>query len=170
MAGDPVSYLDAWSLWSDGVDIRQRVLWGLEIYWWARYAKVAALVSGLILVIDIVGPERIERLLKKVEDNADTVEHQEGRQQYLARRFMARVAILASLGVLAALVEKYVPNGRRWSRLIMASWLVFVFLGVKDVLLRPILWVTNHSRALRVARMAALLLLVAAFHFDFLTT
>ncbi|MEU4510091.1 hypothetical protein AB0G05_11380 [Nonomuraea wenchangensis] len=65
MAGQEISYFDAWSAWADGIDIRQRVLWGLEIYWWARWAKVGAFAASLIIVVDIIGIERLERWFQR---------------------------------------------------------------------------------------------------------
>ena len=72
MAGQEISYFDAWSAWADGIDIRQRVLWGLEIYWWARASKIATLVAGFVVILDIIGAERVEEWVNKRQERAST--------------------------------------------------------------------------------------------------
>jgi hypothetical protein len=68
MTGQEISLFDAWSAWAHGVDIKQRVLWGLEIYWWARWAKVAAFIAGLVILLDIIGINRLERWFQGKQD------------------------------------------------------------------------------------------------------
>lgn len=55
-----VTYWDAWALWWAGdPELPRYLLGGLEIYWWARVGKAAGLIAAVVLVVEIIGLERL---------------------------------------------------------------------------------------------------------------
>lgn len=56
-----ISYFDAWVHWLHGVDIDGDYMGGLTIKTWGRIGKIAAALSGCVIVLDIIGPGRILR-------------------------------------------------------------------------------------------------------------
>lgn len=50
---------EAWRLWSAGDQVQQYVLWGQSILWWGRFGKLAQFAAGLVVVLDLIGPERL---------------------------------------------------------------------------------------------------------------
>ncbi|WP_146103761.1 hypothetical protein [Nonomuraea solani] len=171
MTGEEISLFDAWSAWADGVDIRQRVLWGLEIYWWARWGKVAALLAGLVLIIDIIGPERIEAYLKERRER-------KGRAGMELASIVATVLVvgwptlvLAFAGAMLATHDNLIPGIALFSvafiMMSMGNWLVPT---VERKSTDALMWATTHTRFLRVVRIMSILMLVAGFHFDFLVS
>ena len=54
-----VTYGQAWALWWQGLDLRDHVLWGVQVVWWGRIGKVVGLLSAFSIVAEIVGPSRL---------------------------------------------------------------------------------------------------------------
>ena len=167
MTGQGISYFDAWSAWADGVDIRQRVLWGLEIYWWARASKIAILVAGLIIVLEIIGPERLQAYF-------------DARRQQDPSRMAKRVhkiLVILSIPILALGVWDVYLNQGWGSAFFVIPGVVSVYAGL--VWLKEkhgerigsfIIKALNQSTIARYARIISLALVLAAFHFDFLAS
>src|SRR4051794_16267893 len=73
-------WLGAWDLWWTGEEARQCLLLGSKILWWGRAGKVAQLIAGMAIVVEILGPEwfvrrgsGIEERTKKYVKDAETV-------------------------------------------------------------------------------------------------
>ncbi|SCG47499.1 hypothetical protein GA0070609_1934 [Micromonospora echinaurantiaca] len=49
----------AWSVWWDGRSASQEPLWGHTVMWWARVGKLLQFAAGLVVLLDLVGPERL---------------------------------------------------------------------------------------------------------------
>lgn len=54
-----VTYFEAWKMWLSGESVSQFYLFGLSILWWGRFGKIVGLVAGLIVISEIIGPERL---------------------------------------------------------------------------------------------------------------
>jgi hypothetical protein len=64
--GQTVTYFEAWARWANGdPSLKDAVLWGMRILWWGRIGKGLAFLSGLVLIVDIIGPERIHDFSKR---------------------------------------------------------------------------------------------------------
>ncbi|MGA5758215.1 hypothetical protein [Nonomuraea bangladeshensis] len=194
MAGQEISYLDAWSAWADGVDIRNRVLWGLEIYWWARWAKVGAFIAGLTLLLDIVGPERIERYLRQHQPETGRLQdvrnpyrvirkppptpgHEEASPPPKPAPLVRRIGyMLTILTVAVSLVGISIFRGATFVVVFPAIAFIGSLIGWERLnivawwIAKSIAWVFNHARLLRVLRAISFALLIVAFHFDFLAS
>lgn len=55
-----VSWWQAWELWWSGTALGGYTLWGVPMLWWGRLGKLAQFTGGLVAIIDIVGPDRIQ--------------------------------------------------------------------------------------------------------------
>jgi hypothetical protein len=49
---------EAWQLWAVGRIPDDYVLWGLPITWWGRAGKLTSFISGLVIVVDLIGVPR----------------------------------------------------------------------------------------------------------------
>lgn len=54
-----VGFWEAWQLWAAGSPIQPLVLWGQPILWWGRIGKIAQFAAGLVIILDLVGAERL---------------------------------------------------------------------------------------------------------------
>lgn len=54
-----ITFPDALRAWTEGLDISQRELWGIRILWWGRLGALVQLISAMVVVIDLVGAERL---------------------------------------------------------------------------------------------------------------
>lgn len=50
----------AWAAWADGQSTQDLTIAGMTLLWWARVGKLAQFVAGTVVLLDIVGPDRIE--------------------------------------------------------------------------------------------------------------
>lgn len=50
---------EAWSLWWAGPVGDERLLWGIELFWWARLGKLLQLVAGAAILAEIIGAEQL---------------------------------------------------------------------------------------------------------------
>ncbi|AQZ62756.1 unnamed protein product [[Actinomadura] parvosata subsp. kistnae] len=56
-----ISYFDAWQLWLDGRSTLGNDLLGMQMIWWGRGGKILSFLSGVTIVVDLVGPEKFSR-------------------------------------------------------------------------------------------------------------
>lgn len=56
---EPIGYLEAWLKWSSGEKLESYVLWGISILWWARFGKIIQFLGGFVVVLDLIGPQRL---------------------------------------------------------------------------------------------------------------
>ncbi|MEU4328531.1 hypothetical protein [Nonomuraea dietziae] len=54
-----IGYFEAWQMWLDGKSNLGNDMFGLPMIWWGRAGKIAAFVSGVTILLDIAGPERL---------------------------------------------------------------------------------------------------------------
>jgi hypothetical protein len=66
-----ISILAAWALWSEGHLPEHVLLWGQPIYFWERVGKILEFIGALVVIIDLLGPERIRRLGEKLKIYSD---------------------------------------------------------------------------------------------------
>lgn len=55
-----ISYFDAWRMWADGRSTLGNDLLGMPMIWWGRIGKIAAFFAGTTIVLDILGPDRLQ--------------------------------------------------------------------------------------------------------------
>lgn len=59
-----VELYHALSIWWTGVKLDNYCVYGLNTVWWGRIAKCMALLSGITLLIDLIGEERIREIME----------------------------------------------------------------------------------------------------------
>ncbi|WP_243789891.1 hypothetical protein [Saccharopolyspora gloriosae] len=68
-----VGYWEAWSLWWSGVKLEDFAMWGLPFLWWARIGKLLQFAGGAVVVLDLVGTDRLLRWSHTVQRFSKTV-------------------------------------------------------------------------------------------------
>ncbi|MEV4165609.1 hypothetical protein [Nonomuraea dietziae] len=56
-----ISYFEAWGIWLDGKSTLGNTLFGIRMIWRARVGKITAFLSGMVVVLDLIGPDRLRR-------------------------------------------------------------------------------------------------------------
>ena len=66
LMSDSISWFEAWARWFSTGPLEPRTLMmGWPIYWWSRVGKIAELLGGASILIDIIGPERLREWAKQ---------------------------------------------------------------------------------------------------------
>ena len=162
MPHSSVGYLHAWALWANGdPNLKEMSLWGLSILWWGRAGKFAAFAAGLVLVLDIIGPDRLRRFNTSLLSGL---------------RADKRSGILGGLviGALYLLIQWIAPfsGSFLWEVVgIVALAGLGLALGVLAALgKRALIWVFERDKIAQVARVISLALFAVGFHFDMLAS
>lgn len=58
---ESVGYWEAWQLWFAGERVADLDLLWWKILWWGRWGKVLGVASAFLLIVEIIGIERLER-------------------------------------------------------------------------------------------------------------
>ncbi|NUT99867.1 MAG: hypothetical protein HOY78_48445 [Saccharothrix sp.] len=56
-----VDLIDAWTRWLSGQRVDGLLLWGWPVLYWGRLGKLLQFTAGLVVVLDLLGPDRIRR-------------------------------------------------------------------------------------------------------------
>jgi hypothetical protein len=169
MAGEPVGYFEAWALWWDGIDIKSRILGGLEIYWWARFAKIAALLGALAFLPDIIGLERLRAWLSALKKPVEsTLMVVVGILCLVLPFSFLLLVVWMKPGPIGLLAIVLLPVGLGIGAYILDSFIKGTGRPVGAV--ATVLKLTEHTTFMQFVRITSLILLLAAFHFDFLAS
>lgn len=156
--------LDAWNLWLDGQSTIGHTLYGIPIIWVGRAGKVLAFISAFTILIDILGPERINdygRWLQVEKFPVDTTTAQVliwvAVVVNIALSFLVlRIMHLSEFtGLAAVLVTLFAVGGP------IAS----LFLGP-----RVLGWLLSKPGFATAVRTLSLVGLIIGFHFDLLAS
>ncbi|MFI6482693.1 hypothetical protein ACIBH1_32495 [Nonomuraea sp. NPDC050663] len=163
MAGEGTSLFEAWGAWADGVDIRQRVLWGMQIFWWARLSKTAAFLAASIIVFDIIGRKRLEQFLARWRQEASKVAAGLWTSAWIA--CLQAFFLFADLGI-------WESESNWWLGVVAVLSLIYgcIRLDGRPGIMRRYLWLAEHDNLILIARIVAFVLIALAFHFDFLAS
>ncbi|MFG1926835.1 hypothetical protein [Cryptosporangium sp. NPDC048952] len=52
-------FIDAWQIWLSGKEVADAPLWGKTVLFWARAGKLLQFIAGLVVIIDLIGPEAL---------------------------------------------------------------------------------------------------------------
>jgi len=98
-----IALIDAQGGWWDGAEITNSQLLGLEIRWWARIGKALQLLAGLVIIIEIIGLEGLQRFMARV--GAYDLHEARRRIQNERTKHIERMILIEEIGV----VEKLRP-------------------------------------------------------------
>jgi hypothetical protein len=65
---EPVFCADLVAAWWDGEELKDCVLWGHKILIWGRFGKFAEFLAALVIVVDIIGPARLNAFAREVDE------------------------------------------------------------------------------------------------------
>jgi hypothetical protein len=60
-------------IWAEGRSASAEPLWGRTVLWWARAGKVLQFTAGLVVILDLIGPERLRRAGQRTGEQAAAV-------------------------------------------------------------------------------------------------
>jgi len=114
------------------------VLWGMPLLWWGRLGKVLEFTAGLVVVLDLVGPEPLRALGRRFSrltwSSADETFSR-------ATNLLGLIAGVSLIGYLYALAASYVHadlfpgiSGRSLGVLVSIAVTVVVFLALAVLL------------------------------------
>jgi hypothetical protein len=64
-----VSLGKLWQLWAAGRVPDDTVLWGFPILFWARFGKIAQFAGAMVVIFEIIGPERLRKFGRSLHAN-----------------------------------------------------------------------------------------------------
>ena len=68
---ESVGFFEAWQLWGSGEEITDRRMGWWSILWWGRIGKLLGLAGIVLIVAQLVGPCRLNALVKSLRDQLD---------------------------------------------------------------------------------------------------
>ncbi|GAA3839217.1 hypothetical protein GCM10022243_02030 [Saccharothrix violaceirubra] len=160
-----MGWWEAWTRWAAGdPTLKDAVLWGVKVLWWARIGKLMAFLAGLVLVVDIIGPERIvasvERRVAGGHLDRWRVDRRAARRGVIV---FGGLFVLVLVGVVLRLDSG--PLGILAIALVAS---VPALAAVNHLLPRFLTWLYLHDRVVTAIRTASLAAFVVGFHFDML--
>ncbi|MFD0883947.1 hypothetical protein ACFQ08_05170 [Streptosporangium algeriense] len=177
-----IGYFEAWQMWLDGRSTLGNDLFGLPMIWWGRAGKIAAFVSGMTILLDIAGTERLVSFADRLHAVVQAFWSRALTYSFSIGAFVlafAWVAIwdnvwsielpvpagLPGLGVLVGLLKAVVVA----ALLCLAPLAVAGTILLIDKVCTRLPTIFTHPRAVHL-RVVAAVLLVAGFHFDLLAS
>lgn len=160
--------LKAWELWFQGKDIKGDgdFVWGLSLIWWGRIAVAAGFLGGLIIILDIIGEDRLKNFgLKRWrawDEPGPTV------LDWLAD--LAPLVILPGIFLAILWLEISLssnPLFRDVGAALASAIAAYLALTVISLFLYKVL---AENKGMKYARLFALLMLVVSAHFTLLTS
>jgi hypothetical protein len=179
---DVVDPGELWQRWAAGDStLRDAYLFGLKIFWWARIGKLVAFISGFLLVIDIVGQDRVMNFISKrvgareraLDERVERVRQRAKITQKLTeverqdiRRTTALWTFVPSVFGMG-LVIVFDLFGSTWVTVLFCTSVI-----VGDIIyaygLTIVQWLYARKRAITVARIASFSAFVIGFFLDVL--
>ncbi|WP_238008456.1 hypothetical protein KZZ52_22965 [Dactylosporangium sp. AC04546] len=63
-------------IWVEGRSASAEPLWGKTVLWWARAGKILQFAAGLVVILDLIGPERLRGVGRRTGEQAAAVRAQ----------------------------------------------------------------------------------------------
>jgi hypothetical protein len=164
--------------WLDGPCTTQ--LFGVACYWIARLAKIGQFLSGMIIVIELVGKERVEAFGERLRDGIGRLAQSGWIQEQERRRAILRgvvAFIFFPFGVIRFLVwlgvglpERLVSIADTVTSIALLAMIVLNWAGalltLVDRATRGVARLLERRRLSAIIILAAFVLLVVSFAFD----
>jgi len=175
-----VSYWEAWTLWWSGAKTDNTVLLGWPMLYWGRSGKCLQYLSGLIILIDLVGPSRLSKLATRVATRtkraSDTAKRPSSRYIPLFTGILFLAAVSSSVYFIAFVRgEEYSDSPLIKLSIILAIPLIVFYviwhlLMIADKIVRPAVWVMEAGKSTHPARWVAFMVFTIGFQFDLLAS
>ena len=174
---DPLqSWLHCWSLFFQGAELRDTSLWGLRVVCWGRIGMLMSFFSGLIIVLDVIGPTALNRATERSRRGLMSA------GDIIAKLFAAVLTlVILGAGVWVAAKHPFDPytdafvdnpdeaSTNPWFILVLVVG-VPIALGIWWTVPKVLFWMLQHDRVARVATITSMVLFVVGFHFEMLAS
>lgn len=125
----------AMRVWAQGRSASAEPLWGHTVLWWARAGKIMEFAAGLVVVLDLIGPERLRRSGRRARERAARAQTQLVRMRRMPEQTPHSAVLMAMgfflVGINAFLLILLVPN---WSLLAKGPSVIAPFVVAPIVL------------------------------------
>ncbi|WP_431927928.1 hypothetical protein [Nonomuraea jabiensis] len=152
-----ISYFDAWQLWLQGRPTIGYDLLGIPMLWWGRTGKILSFVAGTVVVIDLIGVEKLSRYGERLV-------------RFMTARVTVRPFVVGLVSGMIAAAFVIVVTGPMGNDSLLRSWIVLAIGSATGGLTAVIGYALQHPRFASAARWASLGLFLIGFHFDLLAS
>ncbi|MEV4017851.1 hypothetical protein AB0J35_45905 [Nonomuraea angiospora] len=152
-----IGYFDAWQLWLQGRPTTGYDLLGVPMLWWGRTGKILSFVAGTVVVIDLVGVEKLSRYGERLV-------------RFMAARITVRPFIVGLVSGMIAAAFTGVVTGPMGEDSQLRYWIVRAVGSVSGGLTSVIGYALQHPKFAPAARWVSLGLFLIGFHFDLLAS
>jgi hypothetical protein len=176
--GESVSLRVAWQYWFASEELSQIHVLGHSIHSWGRVGKILEGMAGLVIVIDVIGPERLTRWASSL-----SVGDPWERSRKWHEAFFVPCLMVGAIYALTSLFVKppAAPELTGWLGFVSGAFVVIILTGAFGLLfwyfqVTMVLVLIGYSgllakpAALTVMRSVAAILFVVGFHFDLLAS
>ena len=169
-----LSYWEAWSMWWSSHKLDSFSMWGLPILWWGRIGKLMQYGGGLIIILDLIGPKRLESAVVAIGRSSRTV------AGHSLKYPIVPMGLTFAASWLFIFAKSSEINATNLSDeegvemltlvLIVPTILVGFMFGFLDKLARFPLAILRNQRSSHPARWFAFVILTLGFSFDLLAS
>ncbi|MEV4356530.1 hypothetical protein [Nonomuraea sp. NPDC049625] len=152
-----ISYFDAWQLWLQGRPTIGSDLFGVPMLWWGRTGKILSFVAGTVVIIDLVGVEKLARYGERLVG-------------FMAARITVRPFVVGLFAGMIAAAFTVVVTGPMGNDSQLRYGLVLAVGNVSGGLAGVIGYALQHPKFAPAARWMSLGLFLIGFHFDLLAS
>lgn len=167
-----IDYYQAWSMWWSGQKLDEEfAMWGMPFLWWARGGKFLQFAGGLVVVLDLIGPERFQQAATKFNDASRSISAyfmqapNPGDVYHHSILWVMRTGTLFSVVVLP-----FFAHMLPWYILVpqIILWTLASLLYLSSPTLRIAAALVKAGKHSNAAKWISFLLVIAGFHFDML--
>ena len=168
--------------WFKGAHVDNSVLWGLKILWWGRIGKGAEFLAATVIVMEILGPERVRAFGRSLRPVAadKLIEWLAGRWILhlvfivagltICFLFLVQIRIWVETAPALASVSMIVFFALVIGLLFLWIWSITALGRVAAVVFNTVATTLRFPLLDKVVKLAALFLLLFGFHFDLLSS
>lgn len=189
MTESHITLIEAWRLWLSGIRLDDHLLlFHTSILAWARIGKCLEFIAALAILADIMGPQRLREFGRAMNTKSILA----AGWRFLESRWWVRfivvllILFIVSLPVALFAFWDYALGGEEYEGSLLQR-LVFLQVGFLALILgpfilailgtcfdliifRPASYVLDHPLNERLIKVISVVLLLAGFHFDLLTS
>ncbi|WP_143086919.1 hypothetical protein [Lentzea flaviverrucosa] len=145
---------------------------GISMLWWARTGKLLQFIGGLVVVLDLIGPQRIGHITRQTSRKSRMIAAALKPSKMNLAFTLLGIALTVTLYVYATITP--LPRSKTDLYLFLAlSGAIFIagfLLRFADKLSRPIIKLLEANSATHQLRWTAFAVICAGFHLDLLTS
>ncbi|WP_285607226.1 hypothetical protein [Actinokineospora globicatena] len=110
------------ALWLSGKQTSGATLWGLSMVWWGRVGKLLQFLAGCVVVLDLVGPERLRAVGARATAKVGDFQAWRSRMREIRELLELQRAISGWLITRVGSISKVNGDTRRWQPVGPGRW------------------------------------------------